>query len=259
MIQENPKVTVIIPIFNGAKYISQCIESILFQTYKSIEIIVVNDGSTDESESIIKLYPVNLINQKNAGVSVARNIGLKSAKGEYIHFLDVDDWITIDFYEKMVSAIQLTDSDIACCNVDNYISRRSTNLKHSVLISETEDKFKITNVARYGYVWRYIFKKSFLIENNILFKEGQLGEDTPFSMVAILKANRLITVPDAIYYYKKRENSICNTSDDNLKQIRHIGWKNVKEFRLKFALEHNISLPGVRTGKFSRYFDKWFS
>lgn len=259
MTTENPKITVIIPIYNGAKYIAQCLESILYQTYRDIEIIVVNDGSTDKSEIIVKQYPVNLITQKNAGVSVARNVGLKAALGDYIHFLDVDDWISIDFYERMMHALMLTNSDIACCNVDNFIPRRSTNLKHSLLLSDTQDKFIITNAARYGYVWRYIFKKTFLFENNLLFKEGQLGEDTPFSMMAILKSNRLITVPEAVYYYRRRDDSICHTNDSKLKQKRHTGWKNVKEFRLKFALEHHIELPGVRTGKFSRYIDKWFS
>lgn len=255
----NPLISVIIPVFNGEEYIAQCLENILYQTYKNIEIVVVNDGSTDDSEKIAQLYPVKIITQKNCGVSVARNTGLNAAEGEYIHFMDIDDLINLEFYEKMIDATLLTNADMSCCSVINYIPRRTSVFQHRLLLHTPEDKFSITNVARQGYVWRYLFKKSFLQESKLKFDVGELGEDTPFSMLAVYFANKIVTVPDAVYYYKKREGSICHSNDRNVKRKRHEGWVKVKEFRLKFAEEHNIKIPGIRTGKFSRFIDKWFA
>lgn len=254
-----PLITVIIPVFNGELYIAQCIENIISQTYKNIEILIVNDGSTDNTEAISGRYQVNIINQSNSGVAAARNNGLANASGEYIHFMDVDDLINLEFYERMIMSITNSNADIACCEVNNYKTKRSIVYPHNLLVSIIEDKFTITNVAKQGYVWRYLFKKKLLLENNLFFIEGELGEDTPYSMMAILNAKSITTVHDAVYYYKNRKNSICHTKDKNINRKRHQGWVNVKKFRLKFADEHHIKLPGVRTGKFSRYIDKWFT
>ena len=159
----------------------------------------------------------------------------------------------------MLNAVRQTNAEIACCSVINYIPRRTWMFQHKLLLIINEDKFATTNVARQGYVWRYLFRKSFLVENNLTFDQGELGEDTPFSMQAVLLANKVVTVPGAVYYYMKRENSICHTNNKALKRKRHEGWMKVKAFRVQFAEQHNIKLPGVRTGKFSRYIDKWFA
>jgi glycosyltransferase involved in cell wall biosynthesis len=253
-------ISVIIPVYNGEKYLAQCIENILCQTFKNLEIIVVNDGSTDNTAKIAEKYPVRIIHQENRGLSAARNTGMDSATGEYIHFMDVDDWINLDYYSYMMDAILLTDADMACGGMVNEIKPHRTLLySERLLLSIIDDKLSITNVGRRGYVWRYLFKKSFLDEKKLRFEVGRLVEDLPFSLQAVYFAEKIVTVPNAIYYYKKRENSIMMTKHPVARKKRHEGWIKTKEFRQQFAIEHNIRIPGVRSGKFSRYIDKWFA
>jgi glycosyltransferase involved in cell wall biosynthesis len=253
-------ISVIVPVYNGEKYVAQCLEMLLCQTYKRLEIIVVNDGSTDRSANVAGQYPVKIISQKNKGLSAARNAGLDAASGEYIHFMDVDDLINLDYYRNMIDALLLTGADVACGGmVDEIKPRRTLLYPNRLLLSIIEDKLLTTNVGRRGYVWRYLFKNSFLNEKNLRFEVGVLVEDLPFSLQAVYFANKIVTVPNAIYYYKKRENSIMSTTNSLARKKRHEGWVRVKEFRLQFSEEHNIKIPGVRSGRFSRYIDKWFA
>ena len=117
----NVKVSVIIPVYNCEKYIEECIESLINQTLQECEFIFVNDGSKDKSEEIIKKYAdkderITLINQKNSGVSVARNIGIKKAVGEYIGFVDADDYVESDYYEKLYNTAKNNNCSIVVCN-----------------------------------------------------------------------------------------------------------------------------------------------
>ena len=115
---KNNLVSVIIPVYNGEKYIKNCLENVLSQTYKNLEIIVVDDGSTDRSAEIAAGYPVKIVaHERNSGLSAARNTGIDNAQGDYIHFMDVDDLLNTDFYKSMVEAIVSTGSDIACSGV----------------------------------------------------------------------------------------------------------------------------------------------
>ena len=258
---ENKKlISVIIPVYNGEKYVAQCIENVLCQTCKNLEIIVVNDGSTDNTVQIAKKYPIKILNQKNQGLSAARNAGMDVALGKYIHFMDVDDWINLDYYNSMMDALLLTDADIACGGMVNEIKPHRTLLyPERLLLSVMDDKLSVTNVGRRGYVWRYLFKKSFLDEIRLRFEVGRLVEDLPFSLQAVYYAKKIVTVPQAIYYYKKRENSIMMTRHPAARKKRHEGWIKAKEFRQQFAIDHQIQIPGVKSGKFSRYIEKWFA
>ena len=253
-------ISVIIPVYNGEKYVAQCIENMLSQTCKNLEIIVVNDGSTDRTAQIAGQYPVRLINQENQGLSAARNRGIKAATGEYIHFMDVDDWINLDYYACMLEAITLTGAEIACCGMINELKPHRTLLySHRWQLVIVDDKLSVTNVGKYGFSVRYLFKKSFLDEKELRFKAGQLaGEDLLFSLQAVYWANKIVTVPGAVYYYKKRANSTMRSSNPLIRRKRHKDLAYLKNFRIQFAEEHGIRIPGVRTGKFTRYIDKWF-
>jgi len=235
------KISVVIPVYNDGKHLAQCIENILCQSYKNLEIIVVNDGSTDQSAEIAEKYPVKLINQKNGGVGVARNVGMDCATGDYIHFMDSDDLINLDYYSNMVDAIMLTGADIACCSTINEIRRQSHLFSDRRLLVEADDKFQATNVYDWGYCWRYLFKKSFLDEIKLQFKTSGL-EDMPFSIEAIYKANKVVTVPDAIYYYKKRIGSIITATDNTAKRNRKNNWVEAKKFRKEFMQQHNLNI-----------------
>jgi glycosyltransferase involved in cell wall biosynthesis len=238
------KISVIIPCYNGEKYIAQCLENVLCQSYKDLEIIIVNDGSKDNSAQIAEKYPVKIISQENQGLSVARNIGIDVATGDYIHFFDVDDYINLDFYKNMVDALELTNADIACAGMVNELKPHRTLLfAERILLKNVEDKMCVTHAGKYGYVWRYMFKKTFLVENNFKFKVGILIEDMPFSLPAIFYSNAVVTVPNATYYYKKRGNSIMTTQNKAHRKKRHEGVLAAREFKKNFAFEHNFIIP----------------
>ncbi|MDR1518117.1 MAG: glycosyltransferase [Dysgonamonadaceae bacterium] len=241
---ENSKqVSVIVPVYNGEKYVTQCIENLLHQTYKNLEIIVVNDGSTDRSAEIAEQYPVKIIHQENHGLSASRNVGINAAVGEFIHFLDVDDLINLEFYEKTVQAIVETDADMACCGfVFERYPFQTQKIEHKLLVSNLEDKLSLTNVANYGACWRYLFKTSFLKNTPVYFEEGRLVEDRVFSIQAVFYANRIVSVPDAVYFYKNRANSIMTTKNLSLISKRHQDRKHAQEFQRHFAKQNQFVL-----------------
>lgn len=254
-------VSVVIPVYNGEQYISSCLDNLMNQSYKNLEIIVINDGSSDNSEQIIKNYPVKLISlTSNSGISIARNRGIDTAKGEFIHFMDVDDSINSDYYKEMVDAITETNADIACSGMLNEPKPHRTMLfKEREIFITTEAKFKATNVGKWGFSVRYLFKTDFLKKYNLKFIEGRLIEDLPFSISAVFFANKLVTVPGAIYSYILRQNSVTTQRNSSFRRKRRRDLRFAKEFRHKFAREHNFKIPYVPTGRFALFFVKWFT
>lgn len=237
-------ISVIVPSYNAGTYLTQCLDNLICQTYKNIEIIVIDDGSTDDTAQIVNNYStIKYIYQENRGLSGARNRGIEEASGEYIHFMDADDFVTLDFYEKMIQNIVNSDSDMACCGF--YFERfpnQTQRIEYRVVYSKTEDKIKATNVCNYAACWRYILKLSFLKENNLYFELGRLAEDRIFSIQAIYLANRVVMVPDVMYIYKNRDNAITTTR--NIKQIkkRHEDRRYADQFQVEYAKKHNFTL-----------------
>lgn len=257
----NPLISIIIPVYNGEKYIADCIEQMLCQSYKNLEIIVVNDGSTDKTSEIAQSYPVKLIEfLQNKGNSIGKNTGADTANGEYIHFMDVDDAINPDFYRNLVSAITETGADIACCEIINELKPHRTMLiSEQKTLYSTEDKLKATNVGRWGYTVRYLFRKDFLREHNIRFEEGRFIEDMPFSLAAVYFSKSMVLAPGATYTYIRRENSIMTTRTKEHRKKKHRDLRHAKEVRHRFARKHKFKIPGVPTGRFSLFFVKWFT
>jgi glycosyltransferase involved in cell wall biosynthesis len=256
------KISVIIPCYNGEKYIEQCLENVLCQTYKELEIVVINDGSKDNSLQIIEKYSdrTKIINQENRGLSAARNAGINCATGDYIHFLDVDDLLNLQYYEKMAEAIALTDAEIAVGGVINEgRTKRTIVYDYQNVATIIEDKLTMTKVGQYGYVWRYLFNLNFLKINNLCFEEGRFIEDLAFSLQAVYFAKKIVSVPQAIYTYKLRENSIMGNRDAAFKRKRHEDWLHAKEFRQNFANKHNFSIPDIATKGFGALIVKYFS
>lgn len=256
-----PLVSVIIPVYNGENYIAECIENMLSQTYPHLEIIVIDDGSVDNSAIIASNYPITLLRQNiNSGISAARNRGIDYSNGEFVHFMDVDDSINDDFYSKMVAAITETHSDVACCGMKNEPKpHRTIIFERSEVLTSINDKLRVTNVGKWGFAVRYLFKKSFLLKNNLRFIEGRLIEDLPFSLPAVYFAERLVTVPNAVYTYLLRENSVMTKKDKEHRKRKHKDLRYAKELRHKFAREHKFKIPGVPTGMFGLFFVKWFT
>lgn len=245
-----PLVSVIVPVYNAEEYLAQCIENILQQTYKNIEIIVVDDGSSDSSAEIAERYAVKLIRQENLGVSVARNKGIEAALGQFLHFMDVDDLINIEFYQKLVSAVVDTGVDIACSEMINQREKNQSNcFKKIKVYRSVSDKLTVTYVGRIGYVWRYLFQTEFLKKHNLQFEEGRIVEDLMFSLSAVYFANGLVVVPGAKYTYVHRENSQLTIVGDEYQAKRDRDWQYAKAQRKAFAEKHGFKIPGVNTGK----------
>lgn len=247
-------ISVIIPAYNAAPYLAQCIENILHQTYKNIEIIVVDDGSTDDTAEIAGKYSIKLISQENAGVSTARNAGLRAAAGAYIHFMDADDLINLDFYQQMLNAALSCDADITYCGMINEREPKSSYyIDQKFLATITEDKIALTKVGSQGYCFKYLLKASFLSEQQLEFDQTiHISEDMMFSLQAISLANKVVSAPGAIYYYKYREDSALTTQRKMSKWEREKTMKPVRAFKKNFEKVHNIKLSSLSV-KWIRY------
>lgn len=242
------KVSVIIPCYKGERFIAACLENVLRQAYQmKLEVIVVIDGDLDRSASIAKAYPVKVIVLKeNQGLSAARNIGLEAATGEYVHFMDVDDKVNSEFYANMAVALSGTEADIACAGMINDRKPYKSQIFHKIKEYTTpRGKLSVTWVAKWGYVWRYVFRRSFLIENNLKFEVGRFIEDRYFSFAALYFARKVITVPGANYTYRCTDGSVMNKKDLKWKKKLKEDYKHSKELISNFASSHNVSAPGL--------------
>ncbi|MDR0421954.1 MAG: glycosyltransferase [Proteiniphilum sp.] len=251
MMTRTPLVSVVIPVYNGEQYVASCLENMMSQSYENMEIIVVDDGSTDHSAEIARKYPVKLIShERNRGLSAARNTGIDSAQGEYIHFMDVDDGVNRDYYREMVKAAAETGADMACGGMLNEKYRTKTQLfSERRVYTSAKDRLKATYVGKWGYVWRYLFRLDFLRQHAFRFEEGRLIEDMLFSLSAVYCAQKLVVVPNTKYLYYNRENSIMNKRDERHRKKRRSDWIHTKTFRDDFSAKNGIKLPGVNTGR----------
>lgn len=253
MIDIKPLVSIIVPVYNSEKYIEKCISSIVNQTLKNIEIIIVNDGSTDNSINIISKLSnednrIKVINQKNSGVSAARNNGINNSNGEYIGFVDADDYIELEMYESMYSKAEEFDADIVICNVKDILESKekvSLNFEDGLISIEN---IKPKNFLKDKYfklgsaVWHKIFKKSLIVENNIKFINYNevSSEDTIFNLQAMLKSKNIYCIDKPFYNYIIRENSL--TKSKIAKENMIYRCKNTVNIIHKYCEENNIDI-----------------
>lgn len=203
-------ISIIVPVYNVEKYLPTCLDSLLNQTHKNMEIIVVNDGSTDNSQQIIDDYAyrdsriVPLL-KENGGLSDARNFGMKYARGEYIGFIDGDDYAEHDIYEKMYAKAANEDSDIVECNLfHNYPDKFDVEIG-----DEIYDKHEMIRVGR-SVVWNKIYKRDWLIESNVRFSVGIIHEDVEFYVKLVPFIRKISYIKEAGIHYVFRRESIMN-------------------------------------------------
>lgn len=236
------KISIIVPVYNVEKYIDKCLKSLVNQTLKDIEIIVVNDGSPDNSQKIIDKYAKKYSNvksyiKKNGGISSTRNYGLKYAKGEYIAFVDGDDYVDITMFEKLYNKAKEKSYDVVECNprmVDDngkLIKDVYYTLSNDVT---TEEELKKYMINMYTSVWNKIYKKS-LFNKGIKFKTGVWFEDVEFLYKLIPFVKSIGFVNENLYYYVQREGSITKTFDDRL-YCYVDNWNGIIEFYKKNGL-----------------------
>lgn len=213
------KVSVVIPIYNIEKYLRQCLDSVVNQTLKDIEIICINDGSTDNSLDILEEYQKNddrikIVNLKeNMGVSNARNKGIELASGEYIGFVDPDDYIDLDFYEKLYKKAFQTNADIVKGNDLNVLYPDGTKE-----IRPQNESIEINKLNFWVQFTTAIFKREFLLKNEIDFPCSlNVCEDIAFVTKAAILANSIVIEPSANYYYIRRNDSLDSNHYDTRK------------------------------------------
>ena len=240
------KVSIIVPVYNVEKYLRKCLDSLINQTLKDIEIICVNDGSKDNSLKILEEYSkkdnrIIVINQENAGLSVARNSGMKIAKGQYIGFVDSDDWIDLDYYEKLYYSATSNDADIAVggiIRVTGIKKKKFLNFKKETLTDNTKLKFELCDVPEKSYVWNKIYKTEKLKEIGLEFEKGIFYEDCIFTPQALFYLGKIVTVPNIYYYYLRRGNSTVKQRSEKANADSVYANKKANDF----IKEHNIDI-----------------
>ena len=216
-------ISIVIPIYNVEKYIEKCIKSVLNLTYKNIEIILVNDGSTDTSGKICESYSekidfVHVIHQENKGVSVARKVGLKESRGRYIIFIDSDDWIEKDYVEELYNAIIDTQADmVACGYYEDYdgFSKTIGDSNGNMKTYSNIDAIKAVNERKdiYSFMWNKIFCREALNELNDSIPII-IGEDYTIVVKCIYKMKKITTISTPLYHYIQRNSGVCNRGFD---------------------------------------------
>lgn len=220
------KISVIIPVYDVEKYIRKCLESAINQTYKNLKIIVVNDGTKDNSMKIVEEYlgdkRIKIINKKNEGVALARNSGLKEATGDYISFVDSDDWLERNLYEKLVN--KLENEDILIFNYNEY-NERNERLKKNILkiskLREIEENSKVLLLGILnGECWNKIYRREFLEDKALIFNKNKIYEDTLWGLKTSYNASKIKLVDISGYFYRvNRNGSLVTHGKEEIKSI----------------------------------------
>lgn len=225
------EISVIIPVFNVEKYLGECLDSVCSQSFEDIEIICVNDGSTDSSLDILEEYGkrderIRIINQENQGLGASRNHGLKVAKGRYIYFLDSDDYVDLRTLEKLHSNALSNDSDMVLFKFQKFGG--DDNVHNRGVEFKIDDIFGDIDYSNFSFTYKDVkkhvmntgfstcikfYRKAFLDSfDDFYFPEGIFFEDVLFHVQVMLRASRISFVNESLYYYRSNPNSILNST-----------------------------------------------
>lgn len=269
-------ISIIVPIYNCEQYLRLCLDSILRQTLRDFELILVDDGSTDSSYNICEEYlnkdrRIKLLTQENMGAWSARNTGLKIANGNYIGFVDADDYIVETMFEKLYTAITKVNAEIAMCQAISHDNGGRVSYSYNSFDSgELLDKDIIKNEVLPLMIapekeneigkklllpmWCRIFKKELLINNQIKFRNHKNGQDALFSIEATCKANSMVIIDEFLYHYRNdigitlskgytedRYDRLIALKNDIIKVIKENGiYSNSIEKRINQSKRHNV-------------------
>lgn len=241
---ELKKISVIVPVYNTEKYIERCIRSILAQTYSNLEVICVDDGSTDRSGTILdeiseKDRRLHVIHNEKSGVGVSRNIAMQVATGDYYGFVDSDDYIAADMYSKLVEALEKYEVDIVTCNYyfdcggiieiaknQKKVPNKPMKMKDFWQYVWERDVYR--GVA--NYLWTKLFKKELIKDKNGTliekFESDFSGTDIVYNVKVGIQAREILYIDEPLYYYTQREESIVH---DSLNQVKTLSWAEAYE------------------------------
>lgn len=214
------KVSVIVPIYNVEKYLLRCLESLVNQTLQEIEIILINDGSTDNSgkiaEEFAKWHPqkVKYYEKENGGLSDARNYGIPKATGEYIAFLDSDDYIEKDAYEEMYNKAKESNADYVECDfIWEYPKKKRED--RQIKYNNKKEMLTVVRVV----AWNKLIRRDIIVNNNITFPKGLRYEDVEFTYKILPYLNQIEYVNKCFIHYMQRDSSIANTQNERTSEI----------------------------------------
>lgn len=270
----NSLISIVVPVYNVEQYIDKCIDSIINQTYKNIEIILVDDGSTDNSGTLCDNYAqkdkrIKVVHKSNGGLSDARNVGILESKGEYIFFVDSDDSIEHNTISNLTAVLKNEDYDIIC---GNGIRCFSNGQKKKIIKIDCESDFsgldyickRILTKSYYPAVWLNLYSSKLIKENKIFFKKGRLHEDEEWTPRIFIKAKKVKFIDSINYNYLIRENSITNKKDKTknaldiietcyeLEQYFINQIHNVKKLSILNSYLGYLYLGGINMGKLYR-------
>jgi len=244
-----PLVSVLVPIYNAEPFLNECLHSIIHQTYKQIQIVLVDDGSTDDSLSICQKYAlidgrIQVFHKENSGVAATRNELLSHVNGEFFLFVDADDWIEWNMIEVLLSLYNATTADIVCCGftsspkktVQDLISIRTKEWERITII----EKFLYHKDFR-GTLWNKLFRARLL--DKVQFNpEISYGEDALFCWHLLNRVDKVVITTHTLYHYRMNEGSISHTSFSDRKMSAHYVWEQIcSETRIKYPNFLNIA------------------
>lgn len=219
-------ISIIVPIYNAEKYISKCLTSLIKQSKKELEFVLVNDGSTDKTEEIIKTFHdsrIKYYKNKNQGIGKTRNFGIAKSSGKYLMFVDSDDYLEKDACELLYKKITLEDADLAICDFYKvYENGKKEEIKllnfKTTTLKKTPKLLTAINLAP----WNKMYKRSLLTKNNLKFIENLKYEDTPFVISSLVNAKKIVKVNECLNYYLIRNNSETTVRDEKCFDILKI-------------------------------------
>ena len=250
-------VSVIIPVYNVLPYLKESLDSVTNQTYKNLEIIIVDDGSTDGSASVCDSYKtdsrVKVIHQENKGLSGARNAGLELATGEYIAFLDSDDAFLLNMIQTMVEGIERSKADIAVCGFDivyskknmtesRFFKKRGFRIEKEETLSKDEAVIYLTRKVK-TCVWNKLYRKE--LWDNLRFPEGRVFEDVWVLPDLLDKINRVHLISESLILYRQRPGSITSTVNEKIIEDKINSRKNLEEYINKYTFEEKENCYGL--------------
>ena len=232
-------ISVVVPVYNVIDYLDECINSILSQSYQKIEVILIDDGSTDGCSRKCDEYKNNkirVIHQKNAGLSAARNKGLSVAKGKYICFIDSDDYILPNYLEKLYGAIVNNNSDISVCGFNDTIPEADSMDGEKATINLLIKQENIDILA-----WNKLYKRSLFVDNDITYPEKKIHEDNLTTYKLYSHSRRVSYINESLYYYRTRNSSITKQS----KEIEHLHMRELAAKEAQKYLHDNQKLKSA--------------
>lgn len=238
----NNKISIIVPIYNTEKYLERCFQSLINQSYENLEIILINDGSNDNSLDICNKYKekddrIIVINKKHSGVSDSRNIGIKRATGDYIGFVDSDDYIHKDMFKNLIDGTQKYNCDISMCDLVETFNIKDEFKKYNLKFIKMDKKQALEQLLYDKNIGNYVMVKLFKKElfDGIEFPFGKIYEDISTTYKLFNKANNILYIPIPMYHYYQRNDSLVNNiTTESIQQYIHAVFERYYDIKNNF-------------------------